>query len=117
MRTSACIALGLVLGLPQRGTIDILVRVLQDGSVPKQVVCETLAKIGAEELLLEIVKGSPKNDFKLRQSAIASFASVRLTSPLLPLLLEELLKSSRDVRVETRELCLLTLATMRERVQ
>ena len=77
-------------------------RILQDGSVPKQVVCETLAKIGAEELLLEIVKGSPKNDFKLRQSAIASFASVRLTSTLLPLLLEELLKCSRDSRVETR---------------
>ena len=104
------------MGLPQRGTIEVLVRVLQDGSVPKQVVCETLAKIGAEELLLEIAKGSPRNDFKIKQSAISSFASVRLTSTFLPLLLEELLKSSRDPRVETRELCLLTLATLRERV-
>lgn len=48
VRTSACIALGLVVGFPQRGTIEILVRILQDGSVPKQVVCEALAKIGAE---------------------------------------------------------------------
>ena len=52
--------------------------------------------------------------FKSKQSAISSFASIRLTSPLVLLLLEELLKSSRE-RVETRELCL-TLATLRERV-
>ena len=34
--------------------------------MPKQVVCEALAKIGAEELLLEIARGSSRNDVKVK---------------------------------------------------
>ena len=66
-------ALGLILRSPQNATIESLLKTLQDGSIPKPTVCETLVRMGAEELLLEILKGSNKNDFKLREAIISSF--------------------------------------------
>jgi HEAT repeat protein len=52
VRTSACIALGLTARRPQNSTVEQLLRTLQDGSIPKATVCESLARMGAEELLL-----------------------------------------------------------------
>lgn len=52
VRTSASIALGLTVKGALNTTVEALIKVLQDGSVPKAVVCETLARMGAEELLL-----------------------------------------------------------------
>ena len=43
-----------------------MIRVLQDGSIPKPVICEALTKMGAEELLLEVLKGTGRSDFKLK---------------------------------------------------
>jgi hypothetical protein len=73
--------------------------------------------MGAEELLLEILKGSSKGDFKLREAIISSFEFSNLRSPLVNLIVEELLRYSRDARIETRELCLLSLNSLRTRVE
>lgn len=47
VRTSACIALGLTVTHPHKSAIEGLIRCLQDGSIPKTVVCESLARMGA----------------------------------------------------------------------
>jgi hypothetical protein len=39
VRTSACIALGLITSNPQSTTIEALIKCLQDGSIPKPVIC------------------------------------------------------------------------------
>ena len=63
------------------------------------------------------MKGSNKNDFKLREAIISSFEFSSLRSPLINVIVEELLRYSRDARIETRELCLLILNSLRQKVE
>ena len=68
MRISACICIGNIVHEPYENVIEALVRCLKDNSINKVTVCETIIKLGlfGEEILLEILKNTNQNDFKLK---------------------------------------------------
>ena len=68
VRISACICIGAIVREPYEHVIEALVKCLKDNSINKVTICETIIKFGGvgEEILLEILKNTTTNDFKLK---------------------------------------------------
>lgn len=86
---------------PYENVVESLVKCLKDNSINKTTVCEAIIELGpvGEEILLEILKTTSANDFKLKESVIYCLRSADVKSPTIDFVLEELFKHCKGTRI------------------
>lgn len=68
------------------------------------------------QILLDLLNRAQKNDFKLREAVIGSFEFITMESTLINNVIEQIFKHCADARLETRELCLKVLMSLKETI-
>lgn len=97
VRTASCIAIGNIgTGISEQA-FPILTKILKDGSINKLIICETIVKlgVGGEQILIDILRGTKNNSFKLKASILESFALANVEKPTIDFVIEEIFKHAR----------------------
>ena len=94
-----------------KDTIPILTKLLKDGSVNRQTVAETMINVGTlgEQTLVQILKGEPENNNKLRECIVRALALANVNNPNIDFVIEILFQTSKDKNPSVRKSSLLSL--------
>lgn len=113
VRTSACISIGGISNKSQTKTLlDKLKKILKDGSINREVVCETILRLPKGDLELITILDDNLSDPIVLKAIIKVLKNLDITSPNTDSALDLLIKvtnhDNRNVRVATAE----TLVTL-----
>lgn len=117
VKTSACVAIGLLGPDAITKSMPALVEHLKTGSINRVIVAETIIKLGedGERMLIEILKKARVNDAKLILPIVQSLELANITHNTIDFVIEELLKFAKADHIPIKKSALETLYKIQER--
>ena len=102
-----------------KNIIPYLINLLKESAINKQLIAETIVKLGieGENALLLMMNSEPDNNYKLKSAVIRGYSFTDITSPNIDFILESIFKQSNNEFPAVRKACIFTIHELAERAQ
>ena len=102
-----------------KNIIPYLINLLKESAINKQLIAETIVKLGieGENALLLMMNSEPDNNYKLKSAVIRAYSLADITSPNIDFILESIFKQSNNEFPSVRKACIFTIHELAERAQ
>ena len=102
-----------------KNIIPYLINLLKESAINKQLIAETIVKLGieGENALLLMMNNEPDNNYKLKSAVIRAYSLADITSPNIDFILESIFKQSNNEFPIVRKSCIFTIHELAERAQ
>ena len=102
-----------------KNIIPYLVNLLKESAINKQLIAETIVKLGieGENALLLLMNSEPDNNYKLKSAVIRAYSLADITSPNIDFILESIFKQCNNEFPVVRKSCIFTIHELAERAQ
>ena len=102
-----------------KNIIPYLINLLKESAINKQLIAETIVKLGieGENALLLMMNSEPDNNYKLKSAVIRGYSFADITSPNIDFILESIFKQSNNEFPAVRKACIFTIHELAERAQ
>jgi HEAT repeat protein len=102
-----------------KNIIPYLINLLRESAINKQLIAETIVKLGieGENALLLMMNSEPDNNYKLKSAVIRGYSFADITSPNIDFILESIFKQSNNEFPAVRKACIFTIHELAERAQ
>ena len=100
-----------------KNLIPYLTNLLKESSINKQIIAETIVRMGieGENNLLLIMNSEPDSNYKLKSAVIRSYIYADITSPNIDFILESIFKLGNNQSVSVRKACIFTIHELASR--
>ena len=102
-----------------KNIIPYLINLLKESAINKQLIAETIVKLGieGENSLLLMMNSEPDNNYKLKTAVIRGYSFADITSPNIDFILESIFKQCNNEFPSVRKACIFTIHELAERAQ
>ena len=102
-----------------KNIIPYLINLLKESAINKQLIAETIVKLGieGENALLLMMNSEPDNNYKLKSAVIRGYSFADITSPNIDFILESIFKQCNNEFPAVRKACIFTIHELAERAQ
>ncbi len=102
-----------------KNIIPYLINLLRESPINKQLIAETIVKLGieGENALLLMMNSEPDNNYKLKSAVIRGYSFADITSPNIDFILESIFKQCNNEFSAVRKACIFTIHELAERAQ
>jgi len=102
-----------------KNIIPYLINLLKESAINKQLIAETIVKMGieGENALLLMMNSEPDNNYKLKTAVIRGYSYADITSPNIDFILESIFKQCNNEFSAVRKACIFTIHELAERAQ
>ncbi len=102
-----------------KNIIPYLINLLKESPINKQLIAETIVKLGieGENALLLMMNNEPDNNYKLKSAVIRGYSFADITSPNIDFILESIFKQCNNEFSAVRKACIFTIHELAERAQ
>ena len=102
-----------------KNIIPYLINLLKESPINKQLIAETIVKMGieGENALLLMMNSEPDNNYKLKTAVIRGYSYADITSPNIDFILESIFKQCNNEFSAVRKACIFTIHELAERAQ
>ena len=102
-----------------KNIIPYLINLLKESAINKQLIAETIVKLGieGENALLLMMNSEPDNNYKLKSAVIRAYSLADISSPNIDFILESIFKQSNNEFPTVRKSCIFTIHELAERAQ
>ena len=102
-----------------KNIIPYLINLLKESAINKQLIAETIVKLGieGENALLLLMNSEPDNNYKLKSAVIRAYSLADITSPNIDFILESIFKQCNNEFPVVRKSCIFTIHELAERAQ
>ena len=102
-----------------KNIIPYLINILRESPINKQLIAETIVKLGkeGENSLLLMMNSEPDTNYKLKSAVIRGYSYADITSPNIDFILESIFKQSNNEFPSVRQACIFTIHELAERAQ
>ena len=102
-----------------KNIIPFLINLLKESAINKQLIAETIVKLGieGENALLLMMNSEPDSNYKLKSAVISGYSFADITSPNIDFILESIFKQSNNEFALVRKACIFTIHELSERAQ
>ena len=102
-----------------KNIIPYLINLLRESPINKQLIAETIVKLGieGENALLLMMNSEPDNNYKLKSAVIRGYSFSDITSPNIDFILESIFKQCNNEFSAVRKACIFTIHELAERAQ
>ena len=102
-----------------KNIIPYLINLLKESPINKQLIAETIVKLGieGENALLLMMNSEPDNNYKLKTAVIRGYSFADITSPNIDFILESIFKQCNNEFPSVRKACIFTIHELAERSQ
>ena len=100
-----------------KNIIPYLTNLLKESPINKQLIAETIVRIGieGENNLLLIMNSEPDSNYKLKSAVIRSYIYADITSPNIDFILESIFKLGNNEFTSVRKACIFTIHELASR--
>ncbi len=115
VKTAACIAIGCLGEQAAAPSMSLLLKILKDGSVNKQITAESIISMGVAgvQSLIEFLKREHESNYKTREYIAKALATASVMDPNIDHVIELLFSMAHDRAPEVRKGCLISLDKLR----
>ena len=102
-----------------KNIIPYLINLLKESAINKQLIAETIVKLGieGENSLLLLMNSEPDSNYKLKSAVIRAYSLADITSPNIDFILESIFKQCNNEFPVVRKSCIFTIHELAERAQ